>query len=88
MQVEFLVHFQRDLGKIHQAHVKQAIKRTIQQVESSKRIQDVANVKKLSGHKSAYRIRIGDFRIGIFVVGNVAEFSRVVHRKDIYKLFP
>lgn len=35
-----------------------------------------------------YRIRIGDYRIGIFVEGKTVEFARVVHRKDIYQQFP
>ncbi len=38
--------------------------------------------------KFAYRIKIGDYRIGIFVESKVVEMARFVHRKDIYKVFP
>lgn len=88
MHVEFLSEFNRDLSKIRLGAIKQAIKRTIIRVESAQRISEIPNLKKLSGHKSAYRIRIGDYRVGIFVEGNKVEFARVVHRKDIYKIFP
>ena len=88
MQVEFLSQFNRDLDKIRAAHIKQAILRVIIRTESAQKISEIPNVKKLAGHRSAYRIRIGDYRIGIFVDGGVAQFARVIHRKDIYKLFP
>jgi mRNA interferase RelE/StbE len=88
MQVEFLSQFSRDLDKIRFAHIKQTVQHVILRVESAKRVNEIPNLKKLSGHKSAYRIRIGDYRIGIFVDGKNIQFARVVHRKDIYKLFP
>lgn len=88
MQVEFLSEFSRDLSKIRVAAIKQTIQRTILRVESAKKISEIPSVKKLSGHKSAYRVRIGDYRIGIFVEGDKVQFARVIHRKDIYKLFP
>ena len=88
MQVEFLSQFNRDIEKIRPGHIKQAIQRVILRTESAQRISDISNLKKLAGHKSAYRIRIGDYRIGIFVEGRTVEFARVVHRKEIYKLFP
>ncbi len=46
------------------------------------------NIKKLSGHVSAYRLRIGDYRVGFFIVDETVILDRVVHRKDIYKVFP
>lgn len=88
MKVEFLAHFSKDLDKIRFSHVKQSVQRIILKVESAESISEIPNLKKLSGHKSAYRIRTGDYRIGIFVEGKTVEFARIVHRKDIYNLFP
>ncbi|MFI5221729.1 MAG: type II toxin-antitoxin system RelE/ParE family toxin, partial [Bacteroidia bacterium] len=68
--------------------VRSAVLKVIERVEGANNISEVQNVRKLSGHKSAYRIRIGDYRIGIFVTNRVIEFARIVHRKDIYKVFP
>jgi mRNA-degrading endonuclease RelE of RelBE toxin-antitoxin system len=42
----------------------------------------------LVGFTTAYRIRIGDYRIGIFFKEDTVIFARILHRKDIYKLFP
>lgn len=45
---------------------------------------------KLSGYQSFYKIRVGDYRIGLFIdtQTNIVEFQRVLHRRDIYRKFP
>lgn len=88
MKVEFLSHFSKDLERLNIANVKKATLRTIEIIESAKSLSEVPNIKKLSGHKSAYRIKLGNYRIGIFLENNVVELARIVHRKDIYKVFP
>lgn len=88
MTVEFLEKFSKDIDRINQPHIKSAISKAILKVELAKNISEIHNLKKLSGHKSAYRIRIGDYRIGIFISGHVIQFARVVHRKDVYDVFP
>jgi mRNA interferase RelE/StbE len=88
MRIEYLSKFNKDLDRIKLPVVKKSILKVISQIESARDLQDVPNCKKLSGYKSAFRIRIGEYRIGIFVEGDLAQFARVVNRKDIYKVFP
>jgi mRNA interferase RelE/StbE len=51
-------------------------------------LQDVLNVKALKGYPGRYRIRIGDYRIGIEVDDDVIEIIRVLHRREFYRYFP
>ncbi|HAO10876.1 MAG TPA: plasmid stabilization protein, partial [Planktothrix sp. UBA8407] len=44
--------------------------------------------KKLKGDDNAYRLRVGDYRIGFYFDGETVTFARVLHRKDIYRYFP
>lgn len=88
MHVEFLASFNRDLNKIKLGPVKKSILKVILAIEKAKSFKSISNSKKLTGHKSAFRIRVGDYRIGVFVSGNKVQFARVVHRKDIYRYFP
>jgi mRNA interferase RelE/StbE len=88
MRVEFLSKFLKDVDKLNTIHVKASVVKTIELIESVEHLSEIPNLKKLKGHKSAFRIKIGDYRIGIFVENNVVEMARVVHRKDIYKVFP
>jgi mRNA interferase RelE/StbE len=45
---------------------------------------------KLSGYQTFYKIRVGDFRIGLHINDkeHLVEFQRVLHRRDIYRKFP
>ena len=88
MQIVFLSKFSKDLSKINQPKVLADIEKAIIHVENVKTTTEINQLKKLKGYKSAFRIKVGDFRIGIFIENDVIEFARILHRKDIYNLFP
>ncbi len=51
---------------------------------------DNIDFKKMTGYKDKYRIRIGDYRIGltIDIKEKIITLNRIAHRKDIYNIFP
>jgi len=51
-------------------------------------IRDRSQIKCLSAQDKAYRIRVGDYRIGFYCAGEVLTFARVLHRREIYRYFP
>ena len=61
-----------------------AIKKSISGLESNPRPH---GVKKLSGHKDGYRVRVGDFRI-LFTLEEhrkVVTIFRIRHRSEVYR---
>jgi mRNA interferase RelE/StbE len=88
MKVEFLNRFSKDLDHISSISVKKNLTKLILQMELEDNLNNIPHIKKLSGHKSAYRARIGDYRVGFFYENNTVLFARVIHRKDIYHVFP
>ena len=88
MKIEFLNRFYKDLDKISSQKINKQIASVIVEVENAETITKIRNVKKLKNSKIAYRIRIGDYRIGLYFEHNTVEFARIAHRKDIYKVFP
>ena len=52
------------------------------------KLSDVRNIKKIKGFKNLYRIRLGEYRIGIEYRNSKVVFIRFLLRKDIYKYFP
>ena len=46
------------------------------------------DLKKISGTTDFYRIRVGDYRIGIVAGDDEAEFVRCLPRRDLYRYFP
>ncbi|CAD5266939.1 MULTISPECIES: type II toxin-antitoxin system RelE/ParE family toxin [unclassified Imperialibacter] len=89
MTIEFDKSFAKSLDKIKNKSLYAKIEKLILELEKSDSIQDLASIKKLTGFKSYYRIRIGEYRIGLEKINeNTFRFLIVAHRKDIYKLFP
>ena len=88
MKTLFLSQFEKDIDKIRMQSTKDDIADAVEQVEQADGSSSVVNLKKLKGFKTAYRIRVGDYRIGLFISDDTVEFARVVHQKDIYKVFP
>jgi mRNA interferase RelE/StbE len=88
MKVEFLKSFSKDLNAIASKSVRQLLKKVIERMEQVDSLSKISNTKKLQGHKTAYRTRVGDYRLGFFFENEIILLARFVHRKDIYKLFP
>jgi mRNA interferase RelE/StbE len=64
------------------------VRAVIEHVEQATDLLEIPNVRRLTGDGLYYRIRVGDYRIGITVEQNVVTFVRVLHRRDIYRYFP
>lgn len=88
MKVEFKKSFLKDIKKIKDKPLQNSIYNCIIQVEAAKLISEIKNIKKLAGFEMHYRIRVGDYRIGIKFERDIIYFVVVEHRKDIYKTFP
>jgi len=88
MNFEFEKAFVRDFRKVKDKELAIAIQEAIKQVAQASEINEINNLKKLTGYKSAFRIRIGNYRIGIIIENNTVTFVAFAHRKDIYKRFP
>jgi mRNA interferase RelE/StbE len=89
MIVEFDKSFEKSLNKVHDTNVLRRLKRIIIQIERSPSVSLIPNILKLSGYSTYFRIRIGDYRIGIELINkDTIRFIIIAHRKDIYKVFP
>ena len=83
MQIEFSRQFYKDLDKITLSHVKNSILQIIGDINAAKDTSEIKNLKKLKGHSHAWRIRSGNYRLGIFIEDDIIEIVRIAHRKDI-----
>ena len=77
MQVEFRKTFKHDLCNIKDRKILERIRTAIEGVESANHLLELRNIKAIQGQDGYYRIRVGDFRIGLYLEkGNVA-FVRI-----------
>jgi mRNA interferase RelE/StbE len=88
MEVLFTNAFKKSIEKIRDKKLAEKVEAVILKVKQAGQLDEIENLKKLSGFKKYYRIRIGDFRIGIIYENNSITFAVFANRKDIYKYFP
>ncbi|AEN73361.1 plasmid stabilization system [Rhodothermus marinus SG0.5JP17-172] len=89
MKVAFRKSFERDLRALRtDPRLLARIREIIEAVEAAPTLQSVPGLQKLSGTPNYYRIRVGDYRIGLALEDDMVVFVRCLHRKDIYRYFP
>ena len=87
MKITFRESFSRDLSKIEDRSLLGRLKQIIDSVEAAEDLQQISNVKRITGSSNLYRIRVGDYRLGIAVEEGAVEFVRCLHRREIYRYF-
>ena len=89
MKVEYLPSFLKDLKALKSAPVFEQVKAIVfVEIPNVTDLQTIINLKKLKGDDNAYRLPVGDYRIGFYFDGETITFVRALHRKDIYSYFP
>jgi len=88
MKTEFKASFLKAIKKINDNQLRVDITNAILNAESAEKIKQISNIKKLKGYKQYYRIRIGNYRIGIKIEAETIYFVDIDHRKNIYRIFP
>ena len=88
MNIKIDKSFQKDVKKIKEKNIRIKIADIIKNVQHANNRSEIRNIKKLTGSLNEYRIKVGDYRIGLILSEDNAEFIRFLHRKDIYKYFP
>jgi mRNA interferase RelE/StbE len=88
VEIKFREKFEKDIEEIANQDVLDDIADVIENVETANQPQEIKNIKKMKGEKNAFRIKINKYRIGIYIIKGIVEFTRVLPRDNIYRYFP
>jgi len=88
VKVKFEAKFAKDLRAIREQKLLNKVKEIIEDCKSASSLSDMNHVKKMQGYDNFYRIRLGEYQIGIELVDDEIIFTRFLHRKEVYKYFP
>jgi mRNA interferase RelE/StbE len=88
LKVEFRGSFVKDLRRIRDRSLKKRVQEVIELVERADTLQEIGGVRKLRGGDQYYRVRIGDYRLGLILDEDTVILVRFLHRKDVYRYFP
>jgi mRNA interferase RelE/StbE len=87
--VSFKKAFLKDLEKLNEDDARKIKRIVFDSFPKVTNLSELPNLKKLKGNSPFYRMRVGDYRIGLELrSADQIVFYRVLHRKDIYKYFP
>lgn len=76
--------FYKSLDKISYNEIADKIEAILTEIEAAENIREIKNVKKMTGYKFYYRIKLGDYRIGLELNDTqTVTLIVIAHRKEI-----
>jgi len=89
LKVEYTKRFLKELAKLPSDVRDKAEMIVFQQLLTENPL-GLGSLEKMKGYPGKYKIRIGDYRIGLSIdkEENLIICQRIANRKDIYKTFP
>ena len=88
MKLEIQKYFEKDIQEISDVKLASQILTVIQNLENCNALTEIKHLMKMKAKGSYFRIRIGNYRLGLKQEKDTLTLLRFLHRKDIYKHFP
>jgi len=89
MNFETSKQFDKLVFKIKDKTIKTRLKNIIEKIEEANALDEISNVTPIVGYPGYYRIKFGDYRIGISLEENTVWFLYFGKRdENTYKKFP
>ena len=89
LEVQYRQAFLKDLKQLKSSTSDQRIYEVaFTTLAAINTLEEIPDIKAMKGYSGRYRIRIGDYRIGIEVNDDFIEVMRVLHRREFYRYFP
>jgi mRNA interferase RelE/StbE len=80
--------FLQDLAKIPSTSRSSIEKFAFEEILTLKSLAESRKIERMKGYKQYYKVRFGDYRVGLRLDDETVVFERVLNRKDIYRFFP
>ncbi len=88
MEIRYRTSFGRDLRRERNSDLRRRVERIVEQLQRAPSVAGFPGLAGMKGYPNHYRVRIGDYRLGIIVDGDTAILVRLLHRREIYRHFP
>jgi mRNA interferase RelE/StbE len=88
LKVLYNKKFLKDLAALPSAERSRIEKFAFDKASNAKSFRQLEHLEKLTGYKTYYKVRFGNYRVGLQFKDDTLTFERVLHRKEIYRFFP
>jgi len=88
MKIEYKKKFLKELCKLPNEYSQTIEEFVFDIFPTYDNLSEIGKVEKMTGYKNYFKIRFGDYRVGIKKEDNTIIIETVKHRREIYKYFP
>ena len=88
MEIRFRPRFNRELRRTRNPNLRRRVEHATEDVKTASAVSEISGIRRLSASGNFYRIRVGDYRIGVEVEDDVVILARFGHRREFYRSFP
>ena len=89
MKLEPSPGFIRDLRRVRDPNLQHRVGQAIAALEAATSFTEVSGIRRITSASGRhYRIRIGNYRLGITIEDNVTVLATFGHRREFYRRFP
>jgi len=88
MQVKYNKQFLKELSKLPNKTSTKIEEFVFESLPKYNTIEQVGNIEKMIGYKNCFKVRFGNYRVGIKRENGYIVITTVKHRGEIYKYFP
>ena len=88
MKIEYRKKFLKELSKIPIGERLRIEHFVFKELPKANSIFEIGNIEQMKDYPSYYKVRFGQYRIGIKLKDGIVILERALHRKDIYRYFP
>ncbi len=88
MNVKYRKRFLKELAVIPSGIRREIEKFVFEDLPRIRSLSESGRVERMKGYPSYFKVRFGDYRIGIKARKDTVILERALHRKDIYRYFP
>ncbi|MDI1229540.1 MAG: type II toxin-antitoxin system RelE/ParE family toxin [Methylobacter sp.] len=88
MKVEYSKKFLKQLAAVP-SDIRSKIESFVfEELVSTSSIYEIGKVEKMKGYDGFYKVRFGNYRLGLVIENEMITVKTVMHRREIYKFFP
>lgn len=90
MQTLIKPAFKSDLSRLLDPAARRRARHALATIQAAPALSAIPNLRRLRGGGGIphYRMRVGNYRLGLTLDGDVAVLERYLHRREIYRRFP
>ena len=88
MEIRYHNQFHRDLRRLGNPSLATQVEQVIEQLKAASTMRDMRDVSRMTAPGEHYRIRVGEYRLGITMDSEIAILRRFLPRGEIYRRFP